>query len=59
MEHGGLVDELELQQLLAKAGAHYRIIDMAYDDKLVGETARFQDYSYPRELNSKNIGENQ
>lgn len=52
MEKGGLVDELDLQKLLAKAGAHYRIISMAYDDKLKGETKRFEDYVYPRELNN-------
>ena len=49
----GLVDDPELQFLLAKAGAHFRIIRMAYNKKLIGETERFKDYVYPRELNTK------
>lgn len=53
MEHGGLVDEPDLQQLLAKAGAHYRIISLAHDGKLQGDVERFEDYVYPRELNDR------
>jgi hypothetical protein len=53
MERGGLVDEPDLQNLLAKAGAHFRIISMAHDGKLSGEIERFDDYVYPRELNNK------
>jgi hypothetical protein len=49
----GLVDDPELQFLLAKAGAHFRLIAMAFEGKLSGEVERFKDYVYPRELNGK------
>lgn len=53
MEHSGLVDDNELQVLLSKAGAHYRIIKLAYEGEIIGEPQRFMDYVYPRELNGK------
>jgi hypothetical protein len=47
----GLVDDVVLQRLLAKAGTHYRIIKLAYNGKLTGEKNRFENYVYPKELN--------
>jgi len=50
---GGLIDEEDLRKLLARAGAHFNIIRLAYKGDLSGEMDKFKDYVYPRELNGK------
>jgi hypothetical protein len=56
MTKGGLVESAELQGLLQEAGAHFRIIQLAYEGSsggpgLKGEVSRFEKYTYPNELN--------
>jgi hypothetical protein len=51
--HSGLIDDAELRELLAKVGAHFRILRLAYDGVLTGEVERFEDYVYPRGLGPK------
>jgi len=53
LSQSGLIDDKELRDLLAKAGAHFRILRLAYDGALTGEVERFGDYVYPRELGPK------
>ncbi len=52
IKHSGLVDDPDLRKLLGKAGAHFRILKSAYRGDISGEVSRFEDYVYPRELNS-------
>ncbi len=55
----GLVDG-ELQQLLGKATAHYRILRLAHEGLLKGEPEKFKAHVYPRELDrviAQKIGE--
>lgn len=49
----GLVEDEELQKLLARAGAHFRILRLAYEGNLTGDKERFEDYVFPRELTDK------
>jgi hypothetical protein len=53
IEQAGLIDDPQLERLLAKAGAHFRILELAYREVLTGELSRFENYVYPRELNEK------
>jgi hypothetical protein len=53
IKHGGLIDDEDLRKLLAKAGAHFRILKSAYKGEISGEVSRFADYVYPRGLNSQ------
>jgi hypothetical protein len=53
LKNSGLVDDKELRELLAKAGTHFRVLQLAYQGILAGEVERFQDYVYPRDLNQK------
>lgn len=49
----GLVEDEELQELLARAGAHFRILRLAYKGDLSGDRERFEDDVFPRELTGK------
>lgn len=53
LSQSGLIDDEELRLLFAKAGAHFRILQLAYKGDLSGDVERFKDYVYPRELNQK------
>lgn len=53
LAQGGLIDDPELRQLLVKAGTHFRVLRLAYEGRFRGDTDRFQDYVYPRELDKK------
>jgi hypothetical protein len=48
----GLVEDVELQKILAKAGTHFIIVKLAYEKKILGDIDRFKNYYYPQELNS-------
>lgn len=48
--NSGLVDSSELRSLLARASAHFGVIDLAYRGKLEGDPERLSAYSYPRTL---------
>lgn len=50
MENSGLVDDVKLQELLARAGAHFRILRLAYYGDLTGEVHRFSGHVFPNEL---------
>jgi hypothetical protein len=43
----GVVDKLELQDLLGKFGAHSRILQLAYEKKLNGPPELFEDIVFP------------
>lgn len=49
----GLVEDEELQKLMARAGAHFRILRLAYKGNLTGDKERFEDDVFPRELTAK------
>jgi len=49
MEHSGLVDS-KLVPYLARAGAHFRLMELAYKGMLEDVPERFQRYVYPRQL---------
>ncbi|MFC1976364.1 hypothetical protein ACFLXQ_08185 [Chloroflexota bacterium] len=51
LTQGGLIDDREIRDLFAKAGTHFRILQLAYHGKLKGDVERFEGYVYPRELN--------
>ncbi len=46
----GVVDKLELQDLLGKFGAHSRILQLAYEKKLGGPPELFEDIVFPLAL---------
>lgn len=46
----GVVDKLELQDLLGKFGAHSRILQLAYEKKLSGPPELFEDIVFPLAL---------
>ena len=50
VEQSGLIDS-ELQPLISQASTHFRLILLASQGKLSGETNRFSSDVYPRELN--------
>jgi hypothetical protein len=51
IKNSGLIDDPDLSETLARAGAHFRIISAAYQGSLKGEVERFKDYVYPNKLN--------
>ena len=46
----GVVDKLELQDLLGKCAAHIRILQLAYEKKLDGPPDLFEDIVFPLEI---------
>ena len=42
----------ELSDKINKASIHFTLIRMAYEGKIVGESERFEDYIFPRDLES-------
>jgi hypothetical protein len=53
IEKSGLIDKPDLRDLLVKAATHFHIISAAYDGKINGESDRFLEYVFPRELDEK------
>lgn len=53
LEQSGLVDDEELQKLLSKVSAHFRLIRLAYKGDLVGQAERFEGNVFPREITGK------
>lgn len=53
INNSGLIDDVEMRNLLSKATAHYKIISLAYKGLLKDQSDRFKDYVYPRELDEK------
>lgn len=49
----GLIDDPDLRHLLAKAGTHFRILDVIYRKKIRGDLDRFESHVFPRELSEK------
>jgi hypothetical protein len=49
----GLIDDASLRQLLAKAGTHFRILDVIYRNDTQGDSQRFKSYIFPKELGTK------
>ena len=49
----GLVDEADMRRLLAEASAHFRILNVIYDEGIQEDTQRFNTYVFPRELDKK------
>jgi hypothetical protein len=50
LEQSGLVDDDQLQQLLSKVSAHFRVIRLAYKGDLVGQASRFEGNVFPRDI---------
>ncbi len=61
VDKAGLVEEREsetdLVNLLSKARAHYRLLQLAYEKKLSMEADRFAEYVYPQDLDEAIISE--
>jgi hypothetical protein len=53
LEKVGLVDDRELQAQLWLAGAHYRIIRLANEDKLTGGGIEFESFTFPYDLDMR------
>lgn len=51
--HGNQVDDYDLIQDLAQASGHFRIIILAYEQKIVGDEDIFNEYTYPTTIVSK------
>lgn len=49
----GHVDDPEIQAALSKAGMHFRVLILAHESKLVGQSEAFDQYVYPRELDEQ------
>lgn len=54
---GGLIDDGSLRQLLAKAGTHFRILDVIYKNNVQSDFQRFESYIFPKELGATIEGE--
>jgi len=52
-EKVGLVDDPDLQSLIWKLGAHYRVIRLASQGALNLGGAEFHDYKFPKEIDDK------
>lgn len=50
VDKSGMVTDDRLRQTLARAGAHFTILQLAYEQKLRGEVDRFEDIVFPREI---------
>lgn len=48
-EKAGLIDE-DIEEILWKLQAHYRVLRLAYSGAIKGEFARFEKYVFPREM---------
>lgn len=51
--NSGLIDNQELRDLLAKVVAHSRLIKGAYKGEIQGETDRFREFVFPRQIDRK------
>jgi len=49
----GKIVNADLSALLTQASAHFDVIIMAYEHTISGDSARFSDFVYPRELQKK------
>lgn len=55
VDKSGLIEDEEdrLQELLSKARVHFRILRLAYNDDLSGDTERLKEYVYPKDLDDE------
>jgi len=55
VDKSGLIEdeEEELQELLSKARVHFRILRLAYDNELSGDTERLKEFVYPKDLDDE------
>ncbi len=53
LDNSGLIDSPELRETLSKAGAHFRILRLAYEGDLTGDEERFKANVFPRELDQQ------
>jgi hypothetical protein len=53
LSNSGLIDDDDLKALLQRASAHFTLIRLAYEGRIVGEIDRFKDRIFPRELAPK------
>lgn len=49
LKHTGLVDS-QVMNYLSRAGAHFRLMELAFEGKLENDPKRFDTYVYPRQL---------
>jgi len=54
-DKSGLIEdeEEELRELLSKARVHFRILRLAYENELSGDTERLKEYVYPKDLDDE------
>jgi hypothetical protein len=53
LDHGGLIDDEEMLEILVEAATHFNLLIKAYEKTIEGETGKFKKYVYPRKLGEK------